>query len=122
MKKAVGVVSMVMLVAVPSLAVAAGPTARTTLSIKGMTCGGCVAAVKLQLKRTDGVTAYEVSLEKGEAKVTYEPARTTPQKIAESVSKTGFAASVKDEKSGKRSVTSAPSAAAPARERPAVDR
>jgi copper chaperone CopZ len=36
-----------------------------------MTCGGCVAAVKVQLKRTEGVSAYDVSLEKAEADVTY---------------------------------------------------
>jgi hypothetical protein len=53
-----------------AVVVLAGPagagdaTARTTLSIKGMTCGGCVAAVKLQLKRTPGVTACDVSLER----------------------------------------------------------
>jgi copper chaperone len=79
-----------------SLAGAAQSSARTTLSIKGMTCGGCVAAVKLQLKKTDGVLAYQVSLEKGEADVTYDRERTEPKKIAESISKTGFQASVKE--------------------------
>lgn len=73
----------------------ADTTATTVLTIKGMTCGGCVAAVKLQLRKTEGVTAYEVSYEKAEAQVTYEPAKTTPEKIAASVSKTGFTASVK---------------------------
>jgi copper chaperone len=72
-------------------------TAQTTLVIKGMTCGGCVAAVKVQLKKTPGVSAYQVSLEKGEAAVTYDPSRTDPKKIAESVSKTGFEATVKGE-------------------------
>ncbi|PYQ47797.1 MAG: hypothetical protein DMF78_22805 [Acidobacteria bacterium] len=61
-----------------------------------MTCGGCVAAVKVRLKRTEGVSAYDVSLEKAEANVTYDPAKTDPKKIAESVSKTGFEASVKE--------------------------
>ena len=56
---------------------------------------GAAAAVKLQLRKTDGVTAYDVSLEKGEAEVTYDPAKAEPKKIAESVSTTGFQASVK---------------------------
>ncbi len=77
---------------------AAGEAAKTTLAIEGMTCGGCVAAVKVQLKKTEGVTAYEVSLEKGEADVTYDPAKTDPGKIAASVSKTGFQTSVKGRK------------------------
>jgi len=95
MKKQVAGLSIVVSLALAALAGAADSTAKTTLSIKGMTCGGCVVAVKLQLKRTDGVTAYQVSLEKAEADVTYDPARTDPKKIADSVSKTGFAASVK---------------------------
>jgi copper chaperone CopZ len=75
--------------------------AKTKLAIQGVTCGGCVATVKLQLKKTEGVTTYEVSLEKAEAEVTYDPARTDPKKIAESVSKTGFPASVKEEQKEK---------------------
>lgn len=100
--------------AVASLSLGWAPDqAKTTLKIEGMTCGGCVAAVKVQLKRTEGVTAYEVSLEKGEAEVSYDPTRTAPEKIAESVSATGFKASVKkaaDDKDASDSKTSAPSA------------
>jgi copper chaperone CopZ len=83
-----------------SLAVGGEATAKTTITIKGMTCGGCVSAVKLQLRRTEGVTAYEVSLEKGEAEVTYDSAKTDPKKIAESVSKTGFQATAKGQEKG----------------------
>jgi copper chaperone len=84
--------------ALPSVAAAGDQTAKTTLTVKGMTCGGCVAAVKVQLKKTEGVTAYDVSLERGEAEVTYDPAKTEPKRIAESVSKTGFEAKPRDEK------------------------
>jgi copper chaperone len=72
----------------------AGEPAKVTLKVEGMTCGGCVAAVNVQLKKAEGVTAYEVSLEKAE--VTYDPAKTESKRIAASVSKTGFAASVKE--------------------------
>src|SRR5258708_28152404 len=80
----------------------AADSAKTILAIKGMTCGGCVAAVKVQLKRTEGVAAYDVSLEKAEADVTYDPAKTDPEKVAESVSKTGFEASVKEPAESKK--------------------
>jgi cation transport ATPase len=40
---------------------------------KELSCDGCLAAFKLQLERTEGVTASEVSLEKREASVTYDP-------------------------------------------------
>jgi copper chaperone len=74
--------------------------ARTVLTIKGMTCGGCVAAVKLRLKKVKGVTAYDVSLDKGEADVTYDPAQTSPEAIAAAVSETGFKAAVKPKGEG----------------------
>ena len=93
MKKALSVLAVAALGLVP--VATAEDVAKTTLAIKGMTCGGCVAAVKVQLKRTEGVSAYDVSLEKAQADVTYDPARTDPKRIAESVSKTGFEASVK---------------------------
>lgn len=94
-RNVLGLVAAVGLLIPTGSATAADAPAKTTLSIKGMTCGGCVAAVKLQLKRTAGVSAYDVSLEKAEAEVSYDPAQTSPEKIAESVSKTGFEGSVK---------------------------
>lgn len=51
--------------------------------------------VNLQLKKTEGVVAYEVSFEKGEALVSYDAAKTTPAKIAESVTRIGYTAFVK---------------------------
>ncbi len=99
-------------------AIGAAPSSKeekTTLTINGMTCGGCVATVKLKLKKTKGVLAYEVSLEKGEADVTYDPALTKPEAIAAAVSETGFAATVKagaDREKGRADDTSAAGARA----------
>lgn len=100
MKKALSVLAVAALGLVP--VARAADSAKTILAIKGMTCGGCVAAVKVQLKRTEGVSAYEVSLEKAEAEVSYDPAKTEPKKIADSVSKTGFEASVKEPAESKK--------------------
>lgn len=60
-------------------------TSKTTLHIEGMTCKGCETAVKLALKKTAGVTSSEVSYEKKQAVVTYDPAKTTPAKIAAAI-------------------------------------
>jgi copper chaperone CopZ len=68
----------------------------TTMTITGMTCGGCVAKVEERLGRAVGVAGYEVSLETGEARVSYEPAATTPEAIAAAISETGLAAAVKE--------------------------
>jgi copper chaperone len=114
MKKRSAVLMLIAALALSLSSAAAESSAKTILAIKGMTCGGCVAAVKVQLKRTEGVTAYDVSLEKGEAEVTYDPAKTEPKKIAESVSKTGFQATVKESKAPPKtsSIVQAPSTAA----------
>jgi copper chaperone CopZ len=85
--------SLGLLFALASIAIAE-QAAKATLAIEGMTCGGCATAVKLQLKRTAGVTAYEVSYETKRADVTYDPAVTNPTKIAASVAETGFQVSV----------------------------
>lgn len=76
-------------------AVSAADLQKTTLTIEGMTCGGCAAAVKLQLERTEGVTACEVSYESTRAEVTYDPEVTAPAKIAESLAaRTGYRVTV----------------------------
>ena len=68
---------------------------KATFAVEGMTCGGCVGAVKVQLKRTPGVTEYDVSYEEAEAVVTFDPQVTDPDAIAESITKSGFKATVK---------------------------
>ena len=66
-------------------AVAAPQPATTTLHIEGMTCGSCATAVKIVLQKTPGVTTSKVSYEEKQAIVTYDPAKTTPAKIAATV-------------------------------------
>lgn len=63
---------------------------RTTLKIDGMSCGHCVASVKKALDAVDGVTAAQVAI--GTATVEYDPARATPEQIAEAVNDAGYAA------------------------------
>lgn len=77
-------------------AVAAGDRKATTaFRIEGMTCDGCASAVEVQLSQTEGVKGYAVSFEDAEARVSYDPERTTPEKIAASIGLTGFRAFVK---------------------------
>ena len=66
-------------------AASAQAKATTTLHIDGMTCGGCETAVKMVLKKTPGVLSSTVSYEEKRAIVTYEPAKTTPAKIARAI-------------------------------------
>lgn len=70
-----------------------------TLKVTGMTCGGCAAAVKMAAKKVDGVADADVSYEKGRAVVTYDSAKTTPEKIAKAITDgSGFKAEVQKQK------------------------
>lgn len=79
----------------PPAGAQAKKTATCTLKITGMTCAGCEAAVKIAAKKVDGVSAASVSYEKGQAEISYDPARTTPGKIAKAITEgSGFKAEV----------------------------
>lgn len=71
-----------------------GAEQRVTLTVEGMTCGGCAAAVKLAAEKVDGVKSAKVSYEKGTAEITYDPGKTNPEAIAKAITEhSGFKAS-----------------------------
>jgi mercuric ion transport protein len=55
--------------------------ATALIGVEGMTCGACAATARLALNKVKGVSSAEVSLEKKEAKVTYDPALATPDQL-----------------------------------------
>lgn len=61
---------------------------RATLTIGGMSCGHCVAAVDRALRGVDGVAVEGVRV--GRAEVAYDPARTAPEAIAAAVREEGY--------------------------------
>jgi copper chaperone len=61
-----------------------------TIKISGMTCGGCVASVKRVVQAVAGVERVDVSLEKGEALVTYDGAATAPAALKAAIVAAGF--------------------------------
>jgi copper chaperone CopZ len=70
-------------------------TERVTVAIEGMHCGNCASGIKAMLKRTAGVVSADVSYERKEAVVEYDPSRTTREKIVEAINNMGYKASVK---------------------------
>lgn len=62
----------------------------TVLKVKGMTCGGCVRSVRNVLESIQGVTSAEVSLEKAQATVTYDPAKADVNRMREAVIDAGY--------------------------------
>lgn len=68
------------------------PEARIDLSIGGMTCANCVAAVERALSREPGVVGAAVNLASETARVMVLPGAMTPQKAAELVEAAGYRA------------------------------
>ena len=63
---------------------------RLALTIDGMSCSHCVAAVGKALESVEGVQVDEVKV--GAATVTYDPAKTSPVAIANTVNGAGYQA------------------------------
>ena len=62
------------------------------LKVEGMHCGGCVKSVTRVLSGVAGVSAAEVSLEEGRARVTYDPARTGVEAMKQAIERAGYKA------------------------------
>ena len=70
-------------------------TKTVTLSVPGMTCAACPITVKKALNKVDGVVKTEVSLEKKEATVTYDDAKTSVNALLDATKNAGYPSSVK---------------------------
>jgi len=58
--------------------------------VGGMTCGGCVNSVRKVITAINGVSKVDVSLERGEATVIYDPAQSTQEAFKTAVRNAGF--------------------------------
>jgi mercuric ion transport protein len=65
-------------------------TGRETFKVSGMTCSGCETTIKLALEQTPGVRSAEVSYERGEAVVEYDPTLTGTDKLRGAINETGY--------------------------------
>ncbi|MGQ0648352.1 MAG: heavy-metal-associated domain-containing protein [Gemmatimonadaceae bacterium] len=96
-------------VAVPTLALGVAPrpgiarivataaiadTQRVTIRVAGMFCESCQATVHAMLKRSRGVYSARVDVSRGLAMVVYDPARTTPQALADVINRLGYKATL----------------------------
>jgi copper chaperone CopZ len=65
-----------------------------TLTVTGMTCGGCESAVTRALAMMEGVRTVTASHAANEVVVEFDPALATPEKIAERIEMLGYSARV----------------------------
>ncbi len=67
------------------------PTTVSVLKVSGMSCGACAARLEKEAKKIAGVTAAKASQPKGQAEITFDPAKTSAEAIAKIIeNKTGF--------------------------------
>jgi Cu+-exporting ATPase len=66
------------------------PPSRAQISVEGMTCAACQAAVQRALERAPGVTRASVSLMTHRAEVEYRATETSPAALAEAIRKSGY--------------------------------
>jgi len=64
----------------------------TVLKVEGMTCQGCVRSVTRVLQALPGVEKVEVSLEKGEAALAFDPAKSSIADLKRAVNEAGYEA------------------------------
>ena len=88
------------LVAVIAVAAALSPpvwaaTKTATLSVPGMYCAVCPITVKKALTKVDGVTKTEVNLEKRQATVTYDNAKTNVEALTKATTNAGYPSTLK---------------------------
>ncbi|MEW6456416.1 MAG: copper ion binding protein [Acidobacteriota bacterium] len=64
------------------------------IHVEGMTCEGCVIAVKSALSKIEGVKNTEVSLKDKEAEVSYDPKKVKISQLLEAINKIAYRASL----------------------------
>jgi copper chaperone len=63
-----------------------------TLKVNGMTCQGCARSVTKALQAVTGVASAEVSLDRAEAKVSYNPREVSVERLKAAVDDAGYEA------------------------------
>ena len=91
MKKLVAVIALAAALSPPVLAA----TKTVTLSVPGMYCAVCPITVKKALTKVDGVTKTEVNLEKRQATVTYDDAKTNVEALTKATTNAGYPSTLK---------------------------
>lgn len=61
-----------------------------TLSISGMSCGGCTSSVTKVLQAIDGVSQVEVTLQPGQAKIEFDSAKAKIEDLRQAIESAGF--------------------------------
>lgn len=70
---------------------------KIVFKIKGMSCMGCVNAVRNAIESVAGIISHDVSLEEGRAVVEFDESKTTPQDIEKALKETPYEVTLLEE-------------------------
>ncbi|MDT8420699.1 MAG: cation transporter [Desulfuromonadales bacterium] len=68
--------------------------AMAEFAVQGMTCGSCVGTIKDALGQLDGIENVDIVVTTGRSQVLFDPARVAAEKIAATISASGFPATL----------------------------
>jgi mercuric ion transport protein len=85
--------------------------ATATIAVSGMTCGSCAAQIQSTLAKTRGVKSADVSYEKGQAVVRYDPKATSVEAIRSAIEAMGYRAD--ETRDGSKEADAQPATASP---------
>ncbi|BCB27740.1 hypothetical protein SKTS_26260 [Sulfurimicrobium lacus] len=63
---------------------------KITLTVKGMTCMGCVRSVKNVLEPIPGVSSVDITLENGQVVIAYDPAKSGVEQFTGAINDAGY--------------------------------
>jgi copper chaperone len=63
---------------------------KITLTVKGMTCMGCVKSVKNVLEPIPGVTSVDITLDNGQVAIIYDAAKTGTDQFTAAIQDAGY--------------------------------
>lgn len=61
-----------------------------SLTVKGMTCMGCVGSVKNVLAPLPGVSGVDITLDSGKVAITYDPSRAGVDQFKSAINEAGY--------------------------------
>lgn len=67
-------------------------------SVEGMTCAACASGMEATLGREKGVLAAEVNYERARARISFDPSKTSVEKLTAAIGTLGYVAKLKDGK------------------------
>ncbi len=83
-----------LLVFLPAALAGADDSETVVLQVDGMTCGSCAAGIQAVLGNLDGVQTADVSFDKGQAIVSFDPERVSLDAMSEVIQGLGYESSV----------------------------